>query len=411
MVVALIPISGISAQTGEVAAVELDVLKRVRPDWDSSGIRWAGGFTLYPSLELGIAGDDNIYRQFENTTRDTIRYTRPRVVGRSNWGRHEFWFDAHADFSDFAAADSENITNWSFGLGGRADISRDAWLSATLALRELHEERGDPESPFTALEPVSRNVADASIKAFRRLNRLSFDIEWRYSGLSYENAIDAVTGRVLTQNDRDRDQRELSARVALDIAPGYEIFLRSTQYDHRYDRFQGEERFNRDSDGSQTVLGVQLNTNALLGGEMFAGYRRQAYNQDERLPEVQGTSYGGALTWNVTPLTTIRGEAQRRVNESALRQASGYFSTALNLSLDHELRRNMLIGGEVGLTRNKYRGIVREDEILAGTVRAIWKITRAVEANLGLRIQHRDSTFARNDYDKNYVFVNLKFSL
>ena len=400
----------ISAQTGEAAAVELDVLNRARPEWDPLGVRGAG-FTLYPSLELGIAGDDNIYRQSLEAVEDTIRYLRPRIFGVSGWSRHEFRFDAGLDSSAFAEADSENITNWFAGVGGRADISRNAWLRADFTLRELHEERGDPESPFTALDPVSRTMADASVGAFQRFNRLSFGIEGRLTGLAYENAVDAVTGRILTQDDRDRDEREVSARVALDIAPGNEIFLRHTRFSRRYERFQGEDLFNRDSDGSETVLGARLDIGALLGGEVFAGFRRQDYDQDERLPEVEGTSYGGALTWNATPLTTIRGQARRVVNESALRQASGYFSTALNLSLDHELLRNVLVGGEVGLTTNEYVGIAREDEILTGTVRAIWKIARAVEADLGLRIQRRDSTFPRDNYDKNYVYLNLRFSI
>ena len=360
---------------------------------------------------MGLADDDNIYRLSEEVTADTVRYFRPRLSGVSRWSRHEFRLDAGLDDSDFAHADSENVRNWFAGLGGRIDISRDAWLRADLTLRELHEERGDPESPFTALEPVSRKMSDFSVGAHRRLNRLSLGIEGRYTGLAYENAIDGVTGRTLVQNDRDRGEREVSLRAGLDIAPGNEIFLRSTRFSRRYDRLQGPDRFARDSDGSETALGLSLDIGATLGGEVFAGYRKQSYDEDERLPEVDGISYGGALTWNATSLTTIRGTARRTVNESALRQASGYLASSLNLGIDHELRRNVLIGGDIGLFNNEYVGIEREDEILTGTVRAIWKLSRQLEVDLGLRTQRRDSTFARDNYDKNYVYLNLRFSI
>lgn len=407
---ASLPAAELAAQTDQTAAVELDVLNRARPDWDPAGFG-PGGFVLYPSLELGLADDDNIYRLSEEKTQDTVRFLRPRLFGVSRWSRHEFRLDAGLDSSDFAHADSENVTNWFAGLGGRIDISRDAWLRADLTLRELHEERGDPESPFTALEPVSRNMSDFSVGAHRSFNRLSLGIEGRVTGLAYENAVDGVTGRTLVQNDRDRDEREISLRAGLDIAPGNEIFLRSTRFSRRYDRPQGPDRFARDSDGSETALGLSLDIGAMLGGEVFAGYRRQSYDEDERLPEVDGISYGGSLTWNATPLTTIRGTARRTVNESALRQASGYLASSLNLSLDHELRRNVLIGGDIGLFNNEYVGIEREDEILTGTIRAIWKLNRQVEADLGLRVQRRDSTFARDNYDKNYVYLNLRFSI
>ena len=409
---ASLPAAELAAQTGQTAAVELDVLNRARPDWDPAGFgRGGGGFVLYPSLELGLADDDNIYRLSEEETADTVRYFRPRLFGVSRWSRHEFRLDAGLDSSDFAHADSENVTNWFAGFGGRIDISRDAWLRADLTLRELHEERGDPESPFTALEPVSRRMSDFSVGAHRSFNRLSLGIEGRVTGLAYENAIDGVTGRTLVQNDRDRDEREISLRAGLDIAPGNEIFLRSTRFSRRYDRPQGPDRFARDSDGSETALGLSLDIGATLGGEVFAGYRRQSYDEDERLPEVDGISYGGSLTWNATPLTTIRGTARRTVNESALRQASGYLASSLNLGIDHELRRNVLIGGDIGLFNNEYVGIEREDEILTGTIRAIWKLNRQVEADLGLRVQRRDSTFARDNYDKNYVYLNLRFSI
>lgn len=408
---ASLPAAELAAQTGQTAAVELDVLNRARPDWDPAGFGRGGGFVLYPSLELGLADDDNIYRLSEEETADTVRYFRPRLFGVSRWSRHEFRLDAGLDSSDFAHADSENVTNWFAGFGGRIDISRDAWLRADLTLRELHEERGDPESPFTALEPVSRRMSDFSVGAHRSFNRLSLGIEGRVTGLAYENAIDGVTGRTLVQNDRDRDEREVSLRAGLDIAPGNEIFLRSTRFSRRYDRPQGPDRFARDSDGSETALGLSLDIGATLGGEVFAGYRRQSYDEDERLPEVDGISYGGSLTWNATPLTTIRGTARRTVNESALRQASGYLASSLNLGIDHELRRNVLIGGDIGLFNNEYVGIEREDEILTGTIRAIWKLNRQVEADLGLRVQRRDSTFARDNYDKNYVYLNLRFSI
>lgn len=407
----VLPAADLAAQSGDAAAVELDVLRRARPAWDPAGIGGSGGFTLFPSIEFSMARDDNVYRQSEDEIGDTVRIFRPRIFGASRWSRHEFFLDAGMEQSYFANRESENVVNWFSAIGGRVDVTRDAWMRADLTFRKLHEERGDPESPYTALEPVSRKMADVSVEAFRRLNRLSFGIEGRYVGLAYEDAVDGVTGRTLVQNDRDRGEREISARVGLEVTPRNEIFLRSTSFSRRYDRPQGDDGFVRDSDGSETVLGMRMDLGVLLAGELFAGFRKQSYDRDERLPEVDGISYGGALTWNVTPLTTVRGEARRTVNESALRQASGYLASTLNFSLDHELLRNVLIGGDIGLTENEYVGIRREDEILTGTARAIWKFNRNTEATLGYRLQRRDSTFLRDNYDKHYLFLSARISL
>ena len=392
------------------AAAEWNVAARSRPAWDPAGVR-AGGFALFPSIELGVGNDDNIYRVPRGETSDSIRSVRPRFIGVSQWRNHEIVLDAGADASFFADAEDEDVTNWFAGGAGRLDIARDAWVRAQLNVRELHEERGDPESPATAVRPISRRMSGARIEAFRRANRLSLGIEGSYTGIAYEDSVDGVTGRRLVQNDRNRGEGEISARVGLDVALGYEAYVRATRYSRSYERPQGEDMYRRDSDGTEIALGSRLDLGTVLAGDLFAGFRSQSYDEDERLPTVEGTSFGGALTWNVTPLTTLRATASRTVNESTLRQASGYLSSSLELGLDHELRRNVLFGVDIAQTGNQYVGIDREDDITTATIRGTWLINRTVHADFGYRMQRRDSTVERDDYDKNLLYLDVRLSL
>lgn len=391
------------------AASEWNVAERPRPAYDPAGLR-SGGFMVYPSLELGVGNDDNIYRQPEGVRQDTKRSVRPRVFGVSQWRNHEVVLDAGLDASFFGDAEDENVTNWFAGAGGRLDVTRDAWVRAGLNFRELHEERGDPESPSTAVRPVSRQLAGVRIEAYRRVNHLNFRVEGALSDIAYDDAVDGVTGERLVQNDRNRSENELSVRVGWDMAVGYEAFARTTRYSRRYERPQGEDRYVRDSDGTEAVLGARLDLGTVLAGELFGGYRRQAYDSDDRLPEVEGVSYGASLTWNITPLTTIRSTGRRTVNESTLRQASGYLSSGLELDVDHELRRNLIVGAHVSMTANEYVGIARQDDIAMGIVRATWLVNRSVRAHMGYRAQRRDSTYQRDDYDKNFVYLDVRLS-
>ena len=391
-------------------ASQMTVANRPRPDWEPAGIG-VGGFLVFPSVELGLANDDNIYRLREAPTRDIVRAARPRIFGVSRWSRHEIELDAGLDASSFEEADDEDVRNWFLGAGGRFDIGRDTWVRAQVNMRELHEERGDPESPATALRPVSRRMSGVQVEAFRRMNRLTVGLEGSYTDVAFDDTVDSVTGRPLIQNDRDRAEREVSARLGWKVASASEMYLRATRYSRRYDRPQGEDRYLRDSDGTEAVLGSRLELGAVLAVELFAGYRSQSYDRDERLPDVDGLGYGGVLTWNVTPLTTVRGTVSRTVNESALRQASGYLSSSWEIGLDHELRRNVLIGADVSVTTNSYEGIEREDDIVTSTIRVTWKFNRTVSADFGYRGQRRDSTVRRDDYAKNYVFLDVRLSL
>ena len=392
------------------AAQQWNVAERARPAYDPAGIR-AGSFLLFPSVELGVSRDDNIYRKRQGEERDSIRSVRPRLYGVSQWRNHEINLDAGVDATFFGKSGKEDATNWFASAAGRLDITRDAWVRAAVGLRELHEERGDPNSPRTATRPVSRQLLSARVEAFRRVSRLSLGVEGRYADIAYEDAVETVGGGRVVQNDRDRGQGEVAARIGWELAPGYEAFVRATRNIRRYDRLQGEDRYDRDSDGTQVAAGARLDLGSVLSGDLFVGYRKQAYEDDDRLPTAEGLSYGGSLTWNVTPLTTVHGTARRTVDESTLRRASGYLSTALQFGVDHELRRNLLIGASIGLTNNRYEGIAREDDILSGSIRGTWLIRRNLHMDFGYRLQQRDSTVARDDYDKNFVWLNVRVQI
>ena len=387
-----------------------NVSERPRPAYDPAGVR-TGGFLLFPSVEFGVASDDNIYRSPNAEEGDAIRSVRPRLFGLSQWRNHKIGFDAGLDASLFRDADKENVTNWFASAEGRLDITRDAWVRAALGARELHEERGDPNSPRTVERPVSRQLLSATIEAFRRVNRLTLGVEGRYLDVAYEDAVNSVTGRRIVQNDRDRGEGQVSARIGWELTPGYEAFVDATRYLRRYDRLQGEERYDRDSDGTEVVAGTRLDLGTVLSGELFAGYRKQTYEEDDRLPTAEGLTYGGTLTWNMTPLTTVHGTVRRAVDESTLRQASGYLSTAFQIGVDHELRRNLLVGATIDATANEYEGIAREDDIVTGRIEATWLVRRNLHADFGYRFQSRDSTVERDDYDKNYVYLNVRVQL
>ena len=401
--------SGALAQMNDSAA-DYNVDERPRPEYDPSGIR-TGGFTVFPSVEFGIGSDNNIYRQSRDPQQDSIRFVRPQIYGVSQWQNHEIEMNAGLDASYFEEAQAEDVTNWFAGASGRLDVTRDAWVSAALIARELHEERGDPNFPTRAASPVSRQLSSARVEAFQRVSRVSLGVEGSYTGIAYEDALDSVTGARLVQNDRNRSESEISARIAWDVAAGNEAYVRATRYVRRYDRPQGEDRYERDSDGTEVVIGSRLDLGAVIAGDLFAGYRSQVYEQDERLPAVEGVSYGGALTWNASPLTTLRGTARRTVDESTLRQASGYLASAFELALDHELRRNLLIGVSAGVVNNSYVGIAREDDIATGEIRGTWLMSRSLHAEFGYRVQRRDSTVERDDYEKNFVYLDVRLSL
>ena len=380
-----------------------DVRERPRPAYDSVGIR-AGGFLIFPSMEVDASNNDNIYKEDQGENSDRVFSLRPRIFGASQWSNHELNFDAGVDSRSFSRESREDALNWFAGVEGRLDVARDFHFRAAVNARRLHEDRGDPNSPRAAKRPVSRNLLSAEVGAFRRMNRLNLQFEGKFADVAYDNATDARTGMRVVQNDRNRKEAEIGARIGWEITPGYEAFVRAKHYARRYTRLQ--KGFDRDSDGSEFVAGAALDLGSVFSGELFLGYREQEF-EDFRLPSAEGLSFGASLTWNPTALTTVWGMAEHSVDESTLRQASGYLATSFRVGVDHELRRNLLVGAELGVADNRYEGIARVDDILSGRVSGTWFINRSLRANFGYRFQRRDSTVIRDDYDENVFFFSV----
>ena len=124
-----------------------------------------------------------------------------------------------------------------------------------------------------------------------------------------------------------------------------------------------------------------------------------------------GLSVGADLTWNVTKLTTLKLGVGRAVHETTQQDSSGYFSTDVDVSADHELLRNLIISLAAGFGRNEYQGIDREDDRLSFSLAGKYMLNRKFYITLQYGYDGRDSNLAGSDYDKNTVMLRLRGQL
>ena len=383
---------------------------RTRIDYDGVGLR-AGGFLIFPALEAELRYDDNIYREDRGKEEDFITTIRPEFHAISQWSNHEFRIDAGIDADRYASNDAENTTDWFATASARLDATRGARLSMRLNVEELHEDRGNPNTASYVIgEPVAYIRREVGLGAFYRLNRLSLTADGNFGNLIYDD-VKVVRGDTLRQNNRNRDELEVAVRAGYEIVPEYEAFLRATGNQRTYERPQPHiGSILRDSRGWELVAGTALDLGGVIFGEVFAGALRQSYDTPE-LPPIEGLSVGGSLDWNVTPLTTVSGSLKRTVEESTL-AVSGFLSTEFRIRVDHELLRNLIVGGDLAFIDRAYEGITegtgREDELYEAGVRATWLLNRNFHADFGYRSRTRNSSAARNDYDNHVTTLTLR---
>ena len=376
------------------------VFERARPDYDPLGLR-AGGFMVFPRIEIGEAYDDNIFAEDNDEEDDFITLVRPEVDVESNWGRHAVNLRTGAEAGFYLDNTDENFVDGFALVDGRIDVVRETFIFGDLGWRHRHEDRGSPDD-VNGEEPTEYEVYSAGLGVFRGRGRISARVDGEVDRFDFHD-VDATGGGEIDQDDRDRTHYTLSGRVGYEYLPDTEVFVRLTGRMRDYDELEGG--LDRDSTGYAAVIGTDLDFTGKVTGEVYVGYQHTTY-EDDALNDIDGLAAGGAVLWNITGLTSLRGFAEISTEETTQAGASGYLSGRMGASVEHELLRNVLLGAGLTLGRDDYEGIDRQDDIIIGNVSAKYLINRNFYA--GAEFTHRTRTSdSPDEYSQNIFLVRI----
>jgi hypothetical protein len=380
------------------------VKDRPRPGYDAVGIR-AGAFMILPQASVSEKYSDNIYATDANETDDFITRLGAAVAVNSNWSRHALNLNAGVSKYIYADHTGENRLDWNLGANGLLDISRDTRLDGGVVYSQLHEDRGDPNSPAAAAEPIEYDLLTANAGFGQRFNRLTARLSGGYDDYDYKD-VGATGGGTLDQDDRDRKEYTEALRLGYDVSPDTNVYVEGTLNQRDYDLSPPVTPTNRNSDGYSAVVGSDFRLSNLLQGEVYVGYQSQSYDQ-VGFDDVTGIRYGGNVEWYMTPLTTITFNAAANVEETTTAGASGFLSQSGGVRIDHELLRNLLINAQLSYSNAKYETISRTDDTLRAGLGLDYLINRNFSLGLGYDYTDKNSDVAGEDYKRNEIGLTL----
>jgi hypothetical protein len=70
----------------------------------------------------------------------------------------------------------------------------------------------------------------------------------------------------------------------------------------------------------------------------------------------------GDIAYFLTPLVTLTGTIDRKVNETGILEAAGYLSTTATVRADYELLRNLILSASVEKESRDFNNIDRNDD-------------------------------------------------
>lgn len=371
------------------------------------GVR-LGAFTVLPTVTADATFDDNIFATDTGRKSDGYLTLHPEIAVRSDMRRASlnarlfYERDFHAHYS------SENVSQYGLSADGRYDLAADTSVSVTTALNRSAESRTSlgsfrqTTSPalFTSLQgdvTVTQKVGDLSLSATGRIRRLSYS-DANLGGLS------------VSQRYRNLSIYSGTAQAGFAIRELTKLFVQAEVERRRYDLRPGDTGFDpltltdRSADGYRVELGVTREVTSLILATVRLGYLSYDY-ADTRLRNVSGFSYFGNLRWNITSLTTISGTAQRRLDETTSPVTAGNLRDEIQLQVDHELLRQLILTGDVRYAGIKPAGLSassREFEIGFGG---------RYYAGRSIRLEANATHSARGSSDRGIAFKSNQLTL
>ena len=143
-------------------------------------------------------------------------------------------------------------------------------------------------------------------------------------------------------------------------------------------------------------------------GEAFVGWSLQEFD-DSQFDSENGLTYGVGLTWNPTQLTSLRLDGAGGFTPSDV--GSSNLSNRIALRVDHELLRNVLIGGQVSYRRDDFQDADRTDNRFDVGPDITYLLNRYLSVGAGYTFTKRDSDDSDREFTRNLFTLRLNAQL
>jgi hypothetical protein len=385
----------------EIPPEDMPVKKRQQPGYEPVGIR-SGSWMFNPSLTAGTFYDSNVFASNTAPRSDIAAVIEPTLRAHSLWGRHGVDLKLDAQSTTYNQFSSLNQTNASLKGNGWLDITNDTMLLGSFQIAHLNEGVGTLTSPANAISPTPYNLMSGDVTLRKEFNRLTTSVGFRTDSYDY-GSTRAQDGTVINQDARDGQIYALHSRIdyAISSTLGWFGGVEGNQRDIR-----GTPGHTLDSQGYRALSGITVGFSNLVTGEFGAGYVQQRFD-DPSIGNIEGPSYRARLTWRPTRLLDVHFNAEQLVTQTTDTSATGVLANSVQLGLDYELRRNIIVSLAGGYENDKFFGQLRKDNVLTSDTRVKYLVNRFAAVSAYYRYTKRDSDLPVFSFDKHLVGMNV----
>jgi hypothetical protein len=385
----------------EIPPEDLPVKTRQHPGYEPVGIR-AGSWMFNPSLISGGFFDSNVFSSNTAQRSDLAAVFEPSLRAHTLWERHGI--DLKLDTQSTVYKENSSLDQTNASLKGNAwfDIAHDLAVLTNFQIAHLNEGVGSLNSPANAITPTPYNLLSGDVTLRKQFNRLTTSVGFRTDSYDFGSAR-AQDGSIINQDGRDGQIYSLHSRVDYAFSPvlGWFGGVEGNQRDIR-----GLPGHTLDSQGYRTLSGVTVNLGNLVSGEFGAGYVQQRF-VDPTIGTIDGPSYRARLTWRPTRLLDVNFKAEQLVTQTSVTSATGVLANAVQIGLDYELRRNIIVSLAGGYETDSFFGQARKDKVTTSDARVKYLLNRFSSISAYYQFTARNSDIPVFTYDKHLMGLNV----
>ncbi|AEG48176.1 Protein of unknown function DUF2320 [Sphingobium chlorophenolicum L-1] len=368
----------------------VSVTERARPETNPVGLP-AGGFTIFPSLDVQPGYSDNVYQTPDDRQGDFFVSATPRVLARSNWSRNSLQVEGSGNLIRYATETPRNQNGWQVAARGRYDAGSNLTLNLGADTARLFESQFSGAAVTDVRSPTPYQRSQARFLTDARFARFRVVAAGAYADYDF-HSVDTLAGVILSQENRDRRIASGAVQLEYGVTPDTGVFAQLTYTDTKYDRVLAPGIANRDSTEYRLLGGITLDIAALVRGTFGAGYIDRKFDS-ALYQDVKGFSFDGRIEYFLSGLTTITLSGSRDIQDASA-TGSGFFTTMGAVRADHELLRNLLLNATASLSEDKFFGFDGKARVTRLSGGATYLTNRMFSAKLDLSYARRKNDFA-----------------
>lgn len=377
------------------------VRTRQQPGYEPVGIR-AGSWMLSPSLLVGSLYDSNVFSSSIMKRSDVAALVAPTLRARSLWERHGLDIQAGTESIFYRENPGLDQTDANIRGKGWIDVHHDLKILTSFQTAYLHEQVGTLSSPLGAVQPTPYTLMSGDVTVRKEINRLTGSLGMRIDSYDYGSTV-AANGSTINVDNRDGQIYWGHGRLDYAISPKLGVFT-AAEINHR--NIRGVPGQPYDSNGYRVLSGVDVEFTRLITGEFGAGYVRQDFVAPT-IPDIAGPAYRALLTWRPTRSIDVNLIAEQIVTQSSPTTTTGVVADLLQLAVDYEIRRNVVLTVAGSRELDKFVADVRRDRVYTVDTRLKYLMNRVTSVAFWHKYISRDSNIPVFSYDRQLVGINV----